>query len=48
MYYFAKTKALISCAGTAQLICTLVFFRISKKNRFFHDTAHIEKDKNCT
>ena len=31
--YVAKTKALISCAGTAQLICVFVFV-YAKKNGF--------------
>ena len=38
--YVAKTKALISCAVTAQLICAFVF-AYAKKNQFFHDTAHM-------
>ena len=33
-----KTKALISCAVTAQLICVFVF--AYTKIRFSHDTAH--------
>ena len=37
----AKTKALISCAVTAQLICTLVF--AYAKVRFFHNKAHMIK-----
>ena len=37
-YYAAKTKALISCAITAQLICTFVFAYL--KSRFSHDAAH--------
>ena len=40
LYYLCtKTKALISCAFTAQLICAFVF--AYAKSRFFHDTAHI-------
>ena len=35
----AKTKALISCAVTAQLICGFVF--AYAKSRFSHDVAHI-------
>ena len=35
--YVAKTKALISCAVTEQLICAFVF--AYAKVRFFHDTA---------
>ena len=38
-----KTKALISCAVTAQLICVFVF--AYAKSRFSHDTAHISKGK---
>ena len=38
IYYVAKTKALISCAITAQLPCTFVF--PSAKSRFSHDAAH--------
>ena len=34
----AKTKALISCAGTAQLICVFVF--AYAKSRFSHNEAH--------
>ena len=37
--YVVKTKVLISCAVTAQLICTFVF--AYAKSRFSHDTAHI-------
>ena len=37
--YVAKTKALISCAVIAQLICTFVF--AYAKSRFSHDAAHI-------
>ena len=37
--YLAKTKALISYAVTAQLICAFVF--TYAKIRFSHDTAHI-------
>ena len=35
----AKTKALISCAVTAQLICAFVFAKV--KLRFSHDAAHL-------
>ena len=35
----AKTKALISCAVTAQLICAFVF--AYAKIRFSHDAAHL-------
>ena len=34
--YVVKTKALISCAVTAQLICTFVF----TKSKFSHEVAH--------
>ena len=37
--YVSKTKALISCAGTAQLICALVF--VYSKSRFSHDMAQL-------
>ena len=37
--YVAKTKALISLAVTAQLICAFVF--TYAKIRFSHDVAHI-------
>ena len=40
----AKTKALISCAVTAQLICVFVF--AYARNRFSHDTAHIRLKHN--
>ena len=36
----AKTKALISCAVTAQLICVFVF--AYAKSRFSHDAAHLK------
>ena len=39
--YEAKTKALISFAVTAKLICVFVF--ACAKNRFSHDAAHIVK-----
>ena len=39
--YVAKTKALMSCVVTAQLICAFVF--AYAKNRFSHDAAHIIK-----
>ena len=35
----AKTKALISCAVTAQLICAFVF--AYAKSRFSHDAAYL-------
>ena len=38
----AKTKALISFAVTAKLICVFVFAYM-QKSRFSHDEAHIEK-----
>ena len=37
--YVAKTKALISCAVTAQLICVFVF--AYAKIRFSHNEAHL-------
>ena len=37
--YEAKTKVLVSCAVTAQLICDFVF--AYAKSRFYHDVAHI-------
>ena len=37
--YVVKTKAQISCAVTAQLICAFVF--AYAKSRFSHDVAHI-------
>ena len=37
----AKTKALISCAVTAQPICVFVF--AYAKSRFSHNEAHIVK-----
>ena len=37
--YLAKTKALISWAVTAQLICVFVF--AYAKSRFSHDAAHL-------
>ena len=36
--HVGKTKALISCAITAQLICVFVF--ASAKSRFSHNEAH--------
>ena len=36
----AKTKALISCAVTAQLICVFVF--ADAKSRFSHKEAHMD------
>ena len=38
LYYVAKTKALISCMVTTQLICTYVF--AYTKSRFSPDAAH--------
>ena len=37
--YTAKTKVLISCTLTAQLIC--VFVLVYAKNSFSHDAAHM-------
>ena len=37
--HVAKTKALISCAVTAQLICAFVFAKA--KIWFSHDAAHL-------
>ena len=34
-----KTKALINCTGTAQLICVFVF--AYAKSKFSHDAAHL-------
>ena len=42
----AKTKALISFAVTAKLICVFVF--TYAKDRFSHDEAHIEPSKSDT
>ena len=36
----AKTKVLISCAVTMQLICVFVF--AYAKRRFSHDAAHLD------
>ena len=41
----AKTKALISLAVTAKLICAFVF--AYAKSRFSHDTAHIIQCEQC-
>ena len=41
----AKTKALINCAVTAQLICTFVF--ALAKIQFSHDRAHIRAWDHC-
>ena len=38
----AKTKALISFAVTAKLICVFVFAYV--KSRFSHNVAHIPRD----
>ena len=38
LYYVAKTKVLISCAVTAQLICAFVFAYAN--GRFSRDMAH--------
>ena len=43
--YVAKTKALISFAVTAKLICVFVFAKSKKKKRFFHDAAQIANAK---
>ena len=53
--YVVKTKALISCAATVQLICFFVFacktsFVFARKNRlcknrFSHGAAHIKHSK---
>ena len=40
----AKTKALISCAVTAHLICVFVF--VYAKSRFSHNEAQIKFDQN--
>ena len=40
LIYEAKTKALISCAVTLQLICAFGFLHI-KQNLFSQDTAQI-------
>ena len=39
LYYIAKTKKLISCTVTAQLICVFVF--AFAKNWFSYDMAHL-------
>ena len=36
--YVVKTKSLISCTNSSQLICDFVFSY--EKSRFFHDTAN--------
>ena len=41
--YVVKTKVLISCAVTAQLICTFVVFAYVKTG-FSHDMAHMRLD----
>ena len=41
-----KTKALISCTVSEQLICTFVF--AYAKSRFYHDVAHIKTALVCT
>ena len=38
-FYVAKTKAVISCSVTVQLICAFVL--ACAKSRFYHDMAHI-------
>ena len=38
--YMAKTRMLISCAITVQLICTIILC-ICKKRRFSLDSAHL-------
>ena len=40
--YVAKTKALMSCAVTVQLICAFVF--AYAKSRFSYDAAHVFSD----
>ena len=42
--YVAKTKALISCGITVQLICTFVF--AYAKSRFPRDVAHLYIQRN--
>ena len=44
--YVAKTKALISFAVTAKLICVFVFAYAQRL--FSHDVAQIETDPYCT
>ena len=39
--YIAKTKALISCSVTAQLICAFVF--AYAKSKLFQDMVHFNK-----
>ena len=39
--HVAKTKGLISCVVTAQLICA--FFFAYAKNRFFHDGVSLKR-----
>ena len=41
-FAYAKTKALISCTITVQLICAFAF--AYAKCRFSHDMAHIVSD----
>ena len=43
--YVVKTKALISCALVAQLICVFVF--TYAKSRFSHEVAHITLGSPC-
>ena len=43
--HVAKTKALISFAITAKLICVFVF--AFAKSRFSHDAAHIIMNEIC-
>ena len=40
--YVVKSKALISCMVTAQLICVFVFSHNYAKSRFSHDMALIQ------
>ena len=40
--YVAETKALISFAVTAKLICVFVFVFAYAKSRFSYDEAHIK------
>ena len=39
LYMLRKTKVLISCMVTMQLVCTFVF--TYAKSRFSHDAAHM-------
>ena len=44
-YHVSKTKALISCAVTKQLICAFVFAYV--KSRFFHDALNFHAHVLC-